>query len=80
MAFCREIDPVLPEDRDHELEDQAFELVSSASSLAGQLHPLVQAGVGDLVLPALDQSLSGAWRTIRPYLAAVQAMGKLKQS
>ena len=49
MAFCREIDPVLPEDRDHELEDQAFELVSSASSLAGQVHPLVQAGVGDLV-------------------------------
>jgi hypothetical protein len=49
MAFCREIDPVLPEDRDHELEDQAFELVSSASSLGGQLHPLVQAEVGDLV-------------------------------
>jgi Fic family protein len=49
MAFCREIDPVLPEDRDHELEDQAFELVSSSASLAGQLHPLVQAGVGDLV-------------------------------
>jgi Fic family protein len=49
MAFCKEIDPVFPEDREHELEDQAFELVSSASSLAGQIHPLVQAGVGDLV-------------------------------
>jgi len=49
MAFCIEIDSVFPEDREHELEDQAFELVSSASSLAGQIHPLVQAGVGDLV-------------------------------
>jgi hypothetical protein len=49
MAFCKEIDPVLPEDRDHTLDDLAFDLVSAANSLAGQLHPLVRAGIGDLV-------------------------------
>lgn len=49
MAFCPSIDPILPEDRDHKLEDLAFDLVSSASALAGQLHPTMRLGVGDLV-------------------------------
>jgi len=49
MAFCNEIEPTLPADRDHKLEDLAYELVSAASALAGQVHPLVQQSIGDLV-------------------------------
>jgi Fic family protein len=49
MAFCPSTDPILPEDREHKLENLAFDLVSSASTLAGQLHPTMRIGVGDLV-------------------------------
>src|SRR3954470_11070093 len=49
MAFCKAIEPALPSDRDHRLEDLAYELVAGSSALAGQLHPLVQQSVGDLV-------------------------------
>src|ERR1700676_3372349 len=49
MAYCSEIEPLLPEDRDHGLEELAFDLVSSSSSLAGQLHPTVRVAIGDLV-------------------------------
>jgi Fic family protein len=48
MAIFRDIEPVLPGEH-ADLEDLAFELVSSASSLAGQLNPRVRDAVGDLV-------------------------------
>src|SRR5713101_7661722 len=43
------IEPTLPSEQQADLEDLAFELVSAASSLAGQLNLTVRAGVGDLV-------------------------------
>jgi Fic family protein len=49
MAFCPAIEPALPSDQDHRLDDLAYELVAGSSALAGQLHPLVQQSVGDLV-------------------------------
>lgn len=49
MAFCKAIEPALPADQDHRLEDLAYELVAAASGLAGQLHPVVQQSIGDLV-------------------------------
>src|SRR5438132_14062300 len=49
MSLYTAIEPVLPGDRDHELEDLAFDLVSASGSLAGQLHPAIRAAVGDLV-------------------------------
>ena len=49
MAFCKAIEPALPADQDHRLEDLAYELVSAASALAGQIHPLVQQSIGYLV-------------------------------
>jgi hypothetical protein len=49
MALCKKIEPGLPADQDHRLEDLAYELVSAASALAGQIHPAVQHSIGDLV-------------------------------
>jgi Fic family protein len=49
MAFCKGIEPALPADADHKLEDLAYELVAGASALAGQIHPTVQRSIGDLV-------------------------------
>ena len=43
------IEPILPDERHPDLEDLAFELVSEASSLAGQLNLTVRDAVGDLV-------------------------------
>ncbi len=43
------MEPGLPADKDHRLEDLAYELVSAASGLAGQIHPAVQESIGDLV-------------------------------
>ena len=42
------MEPLLPEDR-QELEDLATDLVAKASTLAGRLHPVMRASVGDLV-------------------------------
>ena len=42
------MEPLLPEDR-RELEDLATDLVAKASTLAGRLHPVMRASVGDLV-------------------------------
>ncbi len=42
-------DPSLPGEQYADLEDAAFELVSAASSVAGQLNPTVRGGVGELV-------------------------------
>lgn len=41
-------EPLLPEDR-QELEDLATDLVAKANTLAGRLHPVMRASVGDLV-------------------------------
>jgi Fic family protein len=49
MAFCNAIEPALPADADHRLEDLAYELVAAASALAGQIHPVVQQSIGNLV-------------------------------
>lgn len=49
MAFCNAIEPALPADVDHRLEDLAYELVAAASTLAGQIHPVVQQSIGNLV-------------------------------
>jgi Fic family protein len=49
MAFCPGIEPLLPNEKFHDLDDLTFELVSSAKSLAGQLNPTVRSSVGDLV-------------------------------
>src|SRR5712691_400990 len=49
MPLYTAIEPLLPEDSDHDFEDLAFDLVSSAASLAGQLHPAIRSAVGDLV-------------------------------
>jgi Fic family protein len=49
MAIYSGIEPTLPSEQLAPLEDLAFELVSSASSLAGQLNPIVRDGIGDLV-------------------------------
>lgn len=42
------MEPLLPEDR-QELEDLATDLVAKANTLAGRLHPVLRASVGDLV-------------------------------
>ncbi|WP_439360548.1 hypothetical protein ACNJYC_10600 [Bradyrhizobium sp. DASA03007] len=42
------MEPLLPEDR-QELEDLATDLVAKANTLAGRLHPVMRASVGDLV-------------------------------
>src|SRR5215469_7522633 len=49
MAFCNAFEPALPIDSDNKLEDLAYELVVTASALAGQIHPVVQQSIGDLV-------------------------------
>src|SRR5437867_1424160 len=49
MSIYTAIEPILRSDPDHSLEDLAFELVSLSGSVAGQLHPAVRSGVGDLV-------------------------------
>src|SRR6266404_9421559 len=49
MSAFSGIEPTLPSEHLAPVEDLAFELVSSASSLAGQLNPTVRDGIGDLV-------------------------------
>lgn len=43
------MEPMLPEEAERGLDDLTLELVAAASKLAGRVHPLVQASVGDLV-------------------------------
>jgi len=43
------IEPMLPSDGGKALEDVAFDLISSANALAGQIHPIVTDSVGNLV-------------------------------
>src|ERR1019366_6530282 len=48
MSTIASMEPMLPDER-QDLEDLATELVSKASGLAGRLHPVLRASVGDLV-------------------------------
>ena len=43
------MEPMLPEEANRTLEDIAFDLTSKASSLAGQINPIVTRSVGNLV-------------------------------
>jgi Fic family protein len=43
------MEPMLPSEGEHQLEDLAFNLIRKASSLAGQLHPIVSSALGSLV-------------------------------
>jgi Fic family protein len=43
------MEPMLPEESNRQLEDVAFDLTSKASSLAGQVNPIVAMAIGDLV-------------------------------
>jgi Fic family protein len=49
MAPVSQMEPMLPEDRRHLLEDLATELVAKASALGGRLPPSIRSGIGDLV-------------------------------
>src|SRR6202041_396715 len=43
------MEPMLPQEADRNLEDIAFDLTLKASSLAGQINPIVTRAVGNLV-------------------------------
>lgn len=43
------MEPTLPEENNRALEDTAFDLISKASSLAGQVNPIATSAIGDLV-------------------------------
>ena len=43
------MEPMLPEDHGHRLQDLATELVAKSSALGGRLHAAMRPGVGDLV-------------------------------
>jgi Fic family protein len=43
------MDPMLPPEGQREIEDAAFDLIAKASSLAGQINPVVTGAVGTLV-------------------------------
>jgi Fic family protein len=43
------MEPMLPEESNRQLEDVAFDLTSKASSLAGQVNPVVAMAIGSLV-------------------------------
>src|ERR1700677_2448491 len=43
------MDPMLPPEGQREIEDAAFDLIAKASSLAGQINPVVTGAVGALV-------------------------------
>lgn len=44
-----EFEPLMPPEGDSRLEDLVVTLVARANQLAGQLHPVVRATIGDLV-------------------------------
>lgn len=49
MTSIFTMEPLIPEDRKHVLEELATELVDRASRLAGRVHPVMQESLGDLV-------------------------------
>jgi Fic family protein len=49
MTPISQMEPMLPEDRSHRLEDACADLIAGANSLASRLSPVLRASVGDLV-------------------------------
>lgn len=49
MASVSTMEPMMPEDTGHRLEDAATDLVARANALAARLHPVLRASAGDLV-------------------------------
>ena len=49
MISTYAMEPILPARDSRELDDLSFELTQNAASLAGQLHPKVKQGIGDLI-------------------------------
>ncbi len=49
MRSPSSMEPLVPEDQKHQLEELATELLSRASSLGGRIHPVLRQGLGDLV-------------------------------
>src|SRR6266478_10254146 len=49
MASISSMEPMLPEDDRHDLEDLATDLVAKSNALSGRLNPVMRAGIGDLV-------------------------------
>ena len=49
MASPTSMEPMLPEEQQKDLEDLATDLVAKSNALTGRLHPVVRAGVGNLV-------------------------------
>jgi hypothetical protein len=49
MTTIALMEPMLPQDHGHKLEDLATELVAKSSALGGRLNPAMRAGMGDLV-------------------------------
>ncbi|MCZ8156068.1 MAG: hypothetical protein O9264_08110 [Leptospira sp.] len=51
------MEPMFPEGSHKELEDLVFDLIQKSSALASQIHPIVQASVGDLVRSMKEKHL-----------------------
>lgn len=49
MTPVTAMEPMLPEERQQSIEDLATDLVAKSSALAGRLHPIMRAGLGNLV-------------------------------
>jgi Fic family protein len=49
LVHSSSMEPMLPPDGQREIEDAAFDLIARASSLAGQIHPIVTQSVAALV-------------------------------
>src|SRR2546425_742026 len=49
MASVSSLEPMLPEDDRHDLEDLATDLIATSNALTGRLNPAMRAGIGDLV-------------------------------
>jgi Fic family protein len=49
MASLSSMEPLLPEEQQKDLEDLATDLVAKSNALSGGLHPVIRAGVGNLV-------------------------------
>lgn len=43
------MEPMLPEEAAHGLEDGAVALIAEANRLAGRVHPVLQQSIGELV-------------------------------
>ena len=49
MASVTSMEPMLLEEQLHDLDDVATDLIAKANAVAGRLHPVIRAGVGNLV-------------------------------